>query len=163
MGCCGIARVFLWWGKDNKAKRGYLVVQEVRLKGEERAQEEWQEYRVEKMYRIARVFLWWGKDSKAKRIRLVVFWWGRNGGEGCRSTASPQKDDDEITLAETLVNIKKSAIKDKGKSIMQESEPPKKIKKKEMIQISFDEEIAQRFYEEEKAQLLKDEEYAQQV
>nr|GEY33724.1 Gag-Pol polyprotein [Tanacetum cinerariifolium] len=30
------------------------------------------------------------------------------------STASPQKDDDEITLVETLVNIKKSATKDKG-------------------------------------------------
>nr|GEV68446.1 hypothetical protein [Tanacetum cinerariifolium] len=30
------------------------------------------------------------------------------------STASPQKDDDEITLAKTLVNIKKSATKDKG-------------------------------------------------
>nr|GEY36284.1 hypothetical protein [Tanacetum cinerariifolium] len=29
------------------------------------------------------------------------------------STASPQKDDDEITLAKTLVNIKKRAIKDK--------------------------------------------------
>nr|GEY13865.1 hypothetical protein [Tanacetum cinerariifolium] len=67
------------------------------------------------------------------------------------STASPQKDDDEINLAETLVNIKKSAAKDKGKSIMQEFEPPKKIKKKEMIQISLDEEIAQRFYEEEQA------------
>nr|GEY95362.1 uncharacterized mitochondrial protein AtMg00810-like [Tanacetum cinerariifolium] len=35
--------------------------------------------------------------------------------------------------------------------------------KKEMIQISFDEEIAQRFYEEEQAQLLMDKEYAQQV
>nr|GFA66048.1 hypothetical protein [Tanacetum cinerariifolium]GFA83606.1 hypothetical protein [Tanacetum cinerariifolium] len=46
------------------------------------------------------------------------------------STASPQKDDDEITLAETLVNIKKSAAKDKGKAIMQEYEPLKKIKKK---------------------------------
>nr|GEZ51562.1 uncharacterized mitochondrial protein AtMg00810-like [Tanacetum cinerariifolium] len=51
------------------------------------------------------------------------------------STASPQKDDDEITLAKTLVNIKKSAAKDKGKAIMQESGPPKKIKKKKMIQI----------------------------
>nr|GEW11048.1 ribonuclease H-like domain-containing protein [Tanacetum cinerariifolium] len=79
------------------------------------------------------------------------------------STASPQKDDDEITLVETLVNIKKSAAKDKGKVIMQESEPPKKIKKKEMIQISLNEEIAQKFYEEEQAQLLMDEEYAQQV
>nr|GFA46996.1 hypothetical protein [Tanacetum cinerariifolium] len=60
------------------------------------------------------------------------------------STASPQKDDDEITIVETLVNIKKSAAKDKGKAIMQESEPPKKIKKKEMIHISLDEKIAQR-------------------
>nr|GEV96810.1 retrovirus-related Pol polyprotein from transposon TNT 1-94 [Tanacetum cinerariifolium] len=79
------------------------------------------------------------------------------------STASPQKDDDEETLAETLVSIKKSATKAKGKAIMQESDPPKKIKKKEMIQISLDEEIAQRFYEEEQAQLLMDEEYTQQV
>nr|GEU69547.1 putative reverse transcriptase domain-containing protein [Tanacetum cinerariifolium] len=64
------------------------------------------------------------------------------------STASPQTDVDE-TLAETLLNIKRSAVKDKGKVIMQESESPKKIKKKEIIHISFDEEIAQRFYEEE--------------
>nr|GEX05656.1 retrovirus-related Pol polyprotein from transposon TNT 1-94 [Tanacetum cinerariifolium] len=54
-----------------------------------------------------------------------------------------QKANDEITLAETSVNIKKSATKDKGKAIIQESEPPNKIKKKEMIQISLDEEIAQ--------------------
>nr|GEW46606.1 putative ribonuclease H-like domain-containing protein [Tanacetum cinerariifolium] len=60
------------------------------------------------------------------------------------STTGPQKDDDEITLAETLVNIKKSAANDKGKAIMQESKLPKKIKKKETIQISLDEEIAQR-------------------
>nr|GFB14209.1 hypothetical protein [Tanacetum cinerariifolium] len=49
------------------------------------------------------------------------------------STASPQKDDDEETLVETIVSIKKSVAKDKGKAIMQESEPLKKIKKKEMI------------------------------
>nr|GEZ61352.1 hypothetical protein [Tanacetum cinerariifolium] len=79
------------------------------------------------------------------------------------STASSQKDDDEETLAKTLVSIKKIATKDKGKAIMQESEPSKKIKKKEMIQISLDEEIAQRFYEEEQVQLLMDEEYAQQI
>nr|GFB67219.1 hypothetical protein [Tanacetum cinerariifolium] len=66
-------------------------------------------------------------------------------------SSNPQKDDDEITLTETLVNIKKSAAKDKGKAIMREFEPPKKIKKKEMIQISFDEEIAQRFYDKAKA------------
>ncbi|GJU49785.1 hypothetical protein Tco_1219340 [Tanacetum coccineum] len=44
-----------------------------------------------------------------------------------------EHDDDDRTLAETLLDIKRSATK--GKAIMQESEPPKKIKKKEMIQI----------------------------
>ncbi|GJX92323.1 hypothetical protein Tco_0345649 [Tanacetum coccineum] len=44
-----------------------------------------------------------------------------------------EHDDDDRTLAETLLNIKRSAAK--GKAIMQESEPPKKIKKKEMILI----------------------------
>nr|GEV35744.1 hypothetical protein [Tanacetum cinerariifolium] len=48
------------------------------------------------------------------------------------STASPQTDDDE-TLVETLLNIKRSASKDKEKAIMQESESLKKIKKKEMM------------------------------
>nr|GEU46839.1 hypothetical protein [Tanacetum cinerariifolium] len=76
------------------------------------------------------------------------------------STAS-QTDDDE-TLVKTLLNIKRSVAKDKGKAIMQESESPKKIKKKEMMQIGLDEEIAQRFYKEEQAQILRDEEYAQQ-
>ncbi|GKD10406.1 hypothetical protein Tco_1190091 [Tanacetum coccineum] len=46
---------------------------------------------------------------------------------------------------------------------MQESEPPKKIKKKELIQMSLDEEIARSFYEEEQAQIPQDEEYAKQV
>nr|GEX01776.1 hypothetical protein [Tanacetum cinerariifolium] len=77
-------------------------------------------------------------------------------------TASPQTDDDE-TLAETLLNIKRSVAKDNGKAIMQESESPNKIKKKDMMQISLDEEIAQRFYEEEQAQILMDDEYAQQI
>nr|GEU33760.1 hypothetical protein [Tanacetum cinerariifolium] len=69
------------------------------------------------------------------------------GGHGCHFTmgdsheayetaASPQTVDDE-TLAKTLLNIKRSAAKDKGKAIMQESESPKKIKKKEMMQIKI--------------------------
>ncbi|GJX77054.1 hypothetical protein Tco_0323865 [Tanacetum coccineum] len=66
---------------------------------------------------------------------------------------------------ETLVYIRRSVQKriDKGKAIMQESEPPKKIKKKELIQMSLDEEIARSFYEEEQAQIPQDEEYAKQV
>ncbi|GJT56697.1 hypothetical protein Tco_0991751 [Tanacetum coccineum] len=67
------------------------------------------------------------------------------------STASPQNDDDEITLAKTLVNIKRSAVKDKGKAIMQETEPPKKIKKREMIQIGHNEDLAQKLHAEELA------------
>ncbi|GKA25469.1 putative ribonuclease H-like domain-containing protein [Tanacetum coccineum] len=51
-------------------------------------------------------------------------------------------DDDDRTLAETFLNIKRSATK--GKAIMQESDPPKKIKKKEMIQISLDGEFAKK-------------------
>ncbi|GKB15434.1 hypothetical protein Tco_0849357 [Tanacetum coccineum] len=65
------------------------------------------------------------------------------------STASSQNDDDEQTLAETLVNIKRNAEKDKGKAIMQDFEPPKKIKKKEMIQIDLDEALAQKLQAEE--------------
>ncbi|GJX36369.1 hypothetical protein Tco_0247926 [Tanacetum coccineum] len=72
-----------------------------------------------------------------------------------------EHDDDDRTLAETLLNIKKSAAK--GKAIMQESKPPKKIKKKDMIQISLDEEFAKSFYEEEQAQILQDKVYAKQV
>ncbi|GJX80558.1 hypothetical protein Tco_0328707, partial [Tanacetum coccineum] len=69
------------------------------------------------------------------------------------SIDSPQNDDDEVTLAETLVNIKMSATKDKGKAIMQEFEPLKKLKRKEMIQIGHDEELAQKLHAEE---LVKD-------
>nr|GEV32991.1 hypothetical protein [Tanacetum cinerariifolium] len=77
-------------------------------------------------------------------------------------TVSPQTDDDK-TLTKTLLNIKRSAAKDKGKAIMQEFESPKKIKETKMMQISLDEEIAQRFFKEEQAHILMDEEYAQQV
>ncbi|GKC71239.1 hypothetical protein Tco_1117122, partial [Tanacetum coccineum] len=74
------------------------------------------------------------------------------------STASPQNDDDEITLAETLVNIKRSAVKDKGKAIMQESEPPKKIKKRVQVQMSVDEELAKKLFEEEQARFNAEQE-----
>ncbi|GKA93636.1 putative ribonuclease H-like domain-containing protein [Tanacetum coccineum] len=72
-----------------------------------------------------------------------------------------EHDDDDRTLAETLLNIKRSATK--SKAIMQESEPPNKIKKKEIIQISLNEEFAKSFYEEEQAQILQDKVYAKQV
>nr|GFA53534.1 hypothetical protein [Tanacetum cinerariifolium] len=43
------------------------------------------------------------------------------------------------------INLR-SSTKDKGKGIMQETELPKKLKKKEMIQLSLDEELAQKLY-----------------
>nr|GEU58885.1 ribonuclease H-like domain-containing protein [Tanacetum cinerariifolium] len=66
------------------------------------------------------------------------------------STASPQTANDE-TLDETLMNIKRSTTKDKGKGIMQETELPKKIKKREMILLSLDEELAQKLHAKELA------------
>nr|GEX88602.1 retrotransposon protein, putative, Ty1-copia subclass [Tanacetum cinerariifolium] len=63
--------------------------------------------------------------------------------------AESLKDDDDATLAETLLNIKRNTTKDRGKGIMKEIELPKKIKKREMIQLSFDEELAQKLYAEE--------------
>nr|GEZ16354.1 hypothetical protein [Tanacetum cinerariifolium] len=57
-----------------------------------------------------------------------------------QETTEHSRDDDDKTLAETLLNIKRSSAKDKGKGIMQEIELPKKLKKKEMIQLSLNEE-----------------------
>nr|GEZ91681.1 hypothetical protein [Tanacetum cinerariifolium] len=91
-------------------------------------------------------------------------------------TAEPLKDDDDVTLAETLLNIKRSTTKDKRKGIMQGTELPKKLKKREMIQLSLDEELAQKLHAEELAketarqekeremiQLSLDEELAQKL
>nr|GEV35083.1 hypothetical protein [Tanacetum cinerariifolium] len=49
----------------------------------------------------------------------------------------------------TLLNIKRSTAKDKGKGIMQETKLPNKIKKREMLQLSLDEELSQKLYAEE--------------
>nr|GEX60210.1 hypothetical protein [Tanacetum cinerariifolium] len=48
-------------------------------------------------------------------------------------TSELSKVDDDATLAKTLLNIKRSTSKDKGKGIMQETELPKKIKKRALI------------------------------
>ncbi|GJY88581.1 uncharacterized mitochondrial protein-like protein [Tanacetum coccineum] len=68
------------------------------------------------------------------------------------STASPQRNADttadDLTLAETLMEIRKSAAKDKGKAKMDETESPRKMKQRERVQISRDEEVAQKLQEE---------------
>ncbi|GJW55580.1 hypothetical protein Tco_0099665 [Tanacetum coccineum] len=60
----------------------------------------------------------------------------------------------KVTTVDTELNttstfIRKSDAKTKGKAIMQESEQPKKIKKRIQIQMSLDEELAQKLHEEE--------------
>ncbi|GJW08557.1 hypothetical protein Tco_1570980 [Tanacetum coccineum] len=53
---------------------------------------------------------------------------------------------------EVKINIPSPvATKDKGKAVMQESKPPKKIKQIIQIQMSIDEELAQKLHEEEQA------------
>nr|GFA37297.1 hypothetical protein [Tanacetum cinerariifolium] len=85
------------------------------------------------------------EKDKDETINLVT-----EQGE-VQEIAEPLKDDDDATLAETLLNIKRSTTKDKRKGIMQETELPKKIKKREIIQLSLDEELAQKLYAEELA------------
>nr|GEX05283.1 putative ribonuclease H-like domain-containing protein [Tanacetum cinerariifolium] len=61
-----------------------------------------------------------------------------------QETAGPLKDDNDATLAETLWNTKRSKTKDQRKGIMQETKLPRKIKKREMIRLSLDEELVQK-------------------
>ncbi|GKD85574.1 hypothetical protein Tco_1356728 [Tanacetum coccineum] len=67
------------------------------------------------------------------------------------STVSPLRVStaEDISGAETQVYVRRSASKskDKGKAIMQESEPPKKIKKRVQVQMSIDEELAKKVFE----------------
>ncbi|GKA97585.1 hypothetical protein Tco_0825479 [Tanacetum coccineum] len=64
---------------------------------------------------------------------------------------SPQRHEDttadDLTLAETLMEIKKDA-KAKGKAKMDETESPRKMKQREQVQISRDAEVAQKLQEE---------------
>nr|GEY33092.1 putative ribonuclease H-like domain-containing protein [Tanacetum cinerariifolium] len=83
--------------------------------------------------------------NKDENINLV------SEQEEVQKIAEHSRGDDDETLAETLSNVKRSSTKDKGKGIMQETKLPNKLKKKEMIQLSLDEELAQKLYAEELA------------
>ncbi|GJY16352.1 hypothetical protein Tco_0386774 [Tanacetum coccineum] len=64
------------------------------------------------------------------------------------------------TAAANLVYIRRSAQKrkDKGKAIMQESEPPKKVKKRVQVQMSMDKELAKKVFEEEQVKVMAEQE-----
>ncbi|GKD16569.1 hypothetical protein Tco_1205727, partial [Tanacetum coccineum] len=57
----------------------------------------------------------------------------------------------DVSTASELGSTAGVKAKDKGKAIMQESEPSKKIKKRVQVQISVDEELAKKVFEEEQA------------
>nr|GEY36781.1 hypothetical protein [Tanacetum cinerariifolium] len=82
---------------------------------------------------------------KQKRSSAVIHSSDEEGpmnNEKFETAKHSRDDDDDETLAETFLNIKMSSVKDKRKGIIQEIELPKKLKKKEMIQLSRDEELA---------------------
>ncbi|GJX67813.1 retrovirus-related pol polyprotein from transposon TNT 1-94 [Tanacetum coccineum] len=65
-------------------------------------------------------------------------------GSGGVSTASRLVSTADISTASELDSTAGVKAKDKGKAIMHESEPPKKIKKRVQVQMSVDEELAKK-------------------
>ncbi|GJV89426.1 hypothetical protein Tco_1533364 [Tanacetum coccineum] len=84
------------------------------------------------------------------------------------STANPQRNADttadDLTLAETLTEIRISAAKDKGKAKMDETESPRKMKQREWVQISRDEEVfTDAEWDDVLARVAVDEDFVQQL
>ncbi|GJR25840.1 putative ribonuclease H-like domain-containing protein, partial [Tanacetum coccineum] len=74
-------------------------------------------------------------------------------GNGRVSTASRI-----VSTASELGSTAGVKAKDKGKAIMQEFEPPKKVKKRVQVQMSMDEELAKKVFEEEQAKAMVEQE-----
>ncbi|GJX61813.1 hypothetical protein Tco_0294713 [Tanacetum coccineum] len=92
------------------------------------------------------------KSTQARRrFKIVIF-----DDEEEHSTIIPEVS----TVAANLVYIRRSAQKrkDKGKEIMQESEPPNKVKKRVQVQMSMDEELAKKVFKEEQAKAIAEQE-----
>ncbi|GJY88821.1 putative ribonuclease H-like domain-containing protein [Tanacetum coccineum] len=91
-----------------------------------------------------------GSGEKGEK-EVIIAEAALNTASASISTVSPLRvsTGEDISGVETLVYIRRSASKDKGKAIMQESEPPNKIKKRVQVQISVDEELAKKVFEEE--------------
>ncbi|GJS70127.1 putative ribonuclease H-like domain-containing protein [Tanacetum coccineum] len=64
----------------------------------------------------------------------------------------------DVRTASELGSTAGVKAKDKGKAIMQESEPPKKIKKRVQVQMSVDEELSKKVFEEEQAKFKAEQE-----
>ncbi|GJW35238.1 hypothetical protein Tco_0058158 [Tanacetum coccineum] len=79
-------------------------------------------------------------------------------GSGGVSTASRLVSTTDISTASVLDSTVGVKAKDKGKAIMHESEPPKKIKKRVQVQMSVNEELAKKVFEEEQARFNAEQE-----
>ncbi|GKB38933.1 putative ribonuclease H-like domain-containing protein [Tanacetum coccineum] len=63
-----------------------------------------------------------------------------------------------VSTASRTVSTVGVKAKDKRKAIMQESEPPKKVKKRVQVQMSMDEELTKKVFEEEQAKAMAEQE-----
>ncbi|GKA99505.1 hypothetical protein Tco_0827499 [Tanacetum coccineum] len=63
-----------------------------------------------------------------------------------------------VSTASRVVSTAGVKAKYKGKAVMQESDPPKKIKKRVQVQMNIDEELAQKVHEEEQARFNAEQE-----
>ncbi|GJW42325.1 hypothetical protein Tco_0071124, partial [Tanacetum coccineum] len=79
-------------------------------------------------------------------------------GSGRVSTASRLVSTADISIASELDSTAGVKANDKGKAIMHESEPPKKIKKRVQVQMSVDEELAKKVFKEEQARFNAEQE-----
>ncbi|GJW88939.1 hypothetical protein Tco_0164279 [Tanacetum coccineum] len=80
-------------------------------------------------------------------------------GSGRVSTASRTVSTaDDSTASELGSTSCVEGQKQRGKVIMQESEPPKKVKKRVQVQMSMDEELAKKVFEEEQAKAMVEQE-----
>ncbi|GJR47403.1 hypothetical protein Tco_1315506 [Tanacetum coccineum] len=79
-------------------------------------------------------------------------------GSGGVNTASRLVSTTDISIASELDSTAGVKAKDKGKAIMHEYEPPKKIKKGVQVQMSVDEELAKKVFKEEQARFNAEQE-----
>ncbi|GJX00875.1 hypothetical protein Tco_0184788 [Tanacetum coccineum] len=79
-------------------------------------------------------------------------------GSGRVSTASRLVSTADISIASELDSTAGVKANDKGKAIMHESKPPKKIKKRVQVQMSVDEELAKKVFKEEQARFNAEQE-----
>ncbi|GKC31022.1 hypothetical protein Tco_1038316, partial [Tanacetum coccineum] len=92
-------------------------------------------------------------DQPEKQRRREV-----STSSGGVSTASRLVSTADISTASELDSTAGVKAKDKGKAIMHEFEPPKKIKKWVQVQMSVDEELAKKVFEEEQARFNAEQE-----